>query len=54
MALYPDVQAKAQEEIDRVIGSKRMPTWSDREHLPYMRAVLEETLRCMCSIALIP
>ncbi|EUC28729.1 hypothetical protein COCCADRAFT_108388 [Bipolaris zeicola 26-R-13] len=45
MALYPDVQAKAQEEIDRVIGSKRMPTWSDREHLPYMRAVLEENLR---------
>lgn len=46
MALFPKVQEKAQKEIDRVIGSKRMPTWSDRADLPYVRAVLEETLRC--------
>lgn len=26
MALYPDVQKKAQDEIDRVIGRDRLPT----------------------------
>ncbi|OAL40505.1 hypothetical protein AYO20_00241 [Fonsecaea nubica] len=45
MALYPEVQAKAQREIDAVIGQDRMPTWSDRPNLPYVRAVVEETLR---------
>lgn len=48
MALYPHVQEEAQKEIDRVIGSNRMPTWSDRADLPYVRAVVEETLRCEC------
>ncbi|KAK6386125.1 hypothetical protein LTS17_001699 [Exophiala oligosperma] len=45
MAMYPHVQKEAQKEIDAVIGSKRMPTWSDRPNLPYVRAVVEETLR---------
>lgn len=44
--MYPHVQKEAQKEIDAVIGSKRMPTWSDRPNLPYVRAVVEETLRC--------
>ncbi|KAF2198912.1 cytochrome protein [Delitschia confertaspora ATCC 74209] len=47
MAMYPDVQHKAQEEIDRVIGSSptRLPTFTDREHLPYIRALVEEAQR---------
>lgn len=46
MILYPETQAAAQEELDRVIGSDRLPTWEDRSHLPYIRAVVEESLRC--------
>lgn len=46
MVLYPDVQQKAQEELDAVVGSERLPTWEDRENLPYIRAIVEESLRC--------
>lgn len=45
MALYPHVQRKAQEEIDRVIGTSRLPGFKDREDLPYIDAVLKEALR---------
>jgi hypothetical protein len=40
---YPDVLRKAQEEVDAVVGgSIRPPTWSDIQHMPYLRAVLDE------------
>lgn len=45
MVLFPDVLAKAQHEIDTVVGPNRLPTWADRADLPYMRAVIEETYR---------
>ncbi|KAG8836181.1 hypothetical protein FRC17_009524 [Serendipita sp. 399] len=45
MVLYPDVQTKAQEELDRVIGKERFPIMSDRESLPYVEAVFKEVLR---------
>ena len=45
MMVYPEVQKTAQEEIDRVVGSDRLPTMTDREHLPYIEAVVKETLR---------
>ncbi|EXJ69172.1 uncharacterized protein A1O5_08107 [Cladophialophora psammophila CBS 110553] len=45
MVLFPKVQEEAQREIDEVVGSERMPTWSDREKLPYVRGVVEESLR---------
>ncbi|KAJ7617763.1 cytochrome P450 [Roridomyces roridus] len=38
MTLYPEVQAKAQEEIDRVVGIGRLPDISDRANMPYMTA----------------
>lgn len=44
MLLWPDAQRKAQEEIDRVVGSDRLPDFSDREHLPYTEA-LKEVMR---------
>ncbi|EXJ76279.1 uncharacterized protein A1O5_00787 [Cladophialophora psammophila CBS 110553] len=46
MILFPEVQKKAQEEIDRVIGTEDFPSWEDRARLPYIRGVVEETLRC--------
>lgn len=45
MSLYPEVQRKAQEEIDRVVGKSRLPTSSDREQLPYVNALVEEAQR---------
>jgi len=45
MVLYPDVQRRAQAEIDSVIGGDRLPTFEDRASLPYIESILRETLR---------
>jgi len=45
MMNFPEVQAKGQAEIDKVIGGNRLPTFSDRESLPYVLAIYKETLR---------
>ncbi|KZT72684.1 cytochrome P450 [Daedalea quercina L-15889] len=45
MTCYPDVQKKAQVEIDRVIGNDRLPKLTDRGELPYVRALTWEVLR---------
>ncbi|PPQ80129.1 hypothetical protein CVT25_001428 [Psilocybe cyanescens] len=45
MALYPEVQKKAQAELDAVIGGNRLPDFSDRESLPYINALLKESVR---------
>ncbi|KAJ7195960.1 cytochrome P450 [Mycena pura] len=45
MALYPEVQSAAQEEIDAIVGGDRLPYLSDRPHLPYVDALCKEVLR---------
>ncbi|KAL4256194.1 cytochrome P450 family protein [Pleurotus pulmonarius] len=45
LLLYPEVQKKGQEEIDRVIGSDRLPTFEDYQSLPYVECVTQEILR---------
>ncbi|KAF9223390.1 cytochrome P450 [Gyrodon lividus] len=45
MVLNPEVQERAQAEIDSVIGTVRLPVFEDRPSLPYVEAVLRETLR---------
>ncbi|KAG0704306.1 cytochrome P450 [Suillus ampliporus] len=45
MVLYPDVQRRAQAEVDSVIGTDRLPTLEDRASLPYVESVLRETFR---------
>jgi len=45
MALHPDIQRRAQAEVDEVIGKNKLPTASDRERLPYVSAVIKEVLR---------
>ncbi|KAK6978085.1 cytochrome P450, partial [Favolaschia claudopus] len=45
MALHEDVQRKAQDEIDSVVGTDRLPDFNDRERLPYITAVMKESLR---------
>lgn len=45
MLLYPEVQRKAQEQLDAVVGRDRLPTFDDLESLPYIQAVVKEMLR---------
>ncbi|TFK36285.1 cytochrome P450 [Crucibulum laeve] len=45
MAMYPEVQKRAQEEIDLVVGNNRFPDFNDRESLPYINALVKETMR---------
>jgi cytochrome P450 len=45
MVLHPEVQAKGQAEIDRVIGNDRLPEMSDRDQLPYVSAIVDECYR---------
>ena len=45
MVKNPDAQKKAQGEIDRVIGSNRLASFSDRDSLPYTESIINEVLR---------
>ncbi|KAF9236687.1 cytochrome P450 [Melanogaster broomeanus] len=45
MALYPEVQKRARDEIQVVVGLDKLPDFSDRPHLTYIEALLRETLR---------
>ncbi|XP_004680659.1 PREDICTED: cytochrome P450 2C9-like isoform X2 [Condylura cristata] len=42
---HPEVTAKAQEEIERVIGRHRSPCMQDKNHMPYMDALVHEVQR---------
>ncbi|KAJ7665797.1 cytochrome P450 [Mycena rosella] len=45
LVAYPEVQKKAHEEIDRVVGGHRMPTLDDLADMPYIRAMILENHR---------
>ncbi|XP_011310802.1 probable cytochrome P450 303a1 [Fopius arisanus] len=45
LVLYPDVQKKAQDEIDREIGRDRLPRLSDRPRMTYVNAITLESIR---------
>ncbi|XP_053709994.1 cytochrome P450 2J2-like [Synchiropus splendidus] len=45
MMLFPEIQKKVQEEIDRVVGQSRMPTMVDKPNMPYTEATIHECLR---------
>jgi cytochrome P450 len=45
MLAYPEVQNQAHAELDEVVGSARPPTFADLPSLPYIRAMVKETLR---------
>lgn len=50
MILNPDIQTKAQAEIDQVLGNGRLPDFSDLDSLPYVTAIMKEVLRYVCHI----
>ncbi|KAJ6570523.1 cytochrome P450 monooxygenase [Mycena vulgaris] len=45
MIVYPDIQRKAQAELDAVVGRDRLPDFSDESSLPYCTALVKEVLR---------
>lgn len=42
---YPDFITKAQKELDSVVGPDRLPTLDDEPNLPYISAIVKESLR---------
>ena len=52
MSMYPEVQKRAQKEIDEVVGRSRLPGLEDRANLPYVNAVIKESLRWLPSAPL--
>lgn len=45
MVAHPEVRRKAQSEIDNLLHGERLPTFADREDLPYLEAIMREVLR---------
>ena len=45
MVVNPEVQEKAQAQIDAVVGKDRLPAMDDRPLLPLIDAIFWETLR---------
>jgi len=45
MASHPLAQKEAQAQMDEVVGSTRLPDFSDRPHLPWVDAILREVMR---------
>ena len=39
---HPEIQARAHEELDRVVGREHWPTADDEANLPYIRAIIKE------------
>ncbi|TDZ40760.1 Multifunctional cytochrome P450 monooxygenase [Colletotrichum trifolii] len=45
LVMFPEVQKRAQEEIDLVVGNDRLPNFDDRERLPYIDGIVKEAWR---------
>ncbi|KAJ1310605.1 hypothetical protein OPQ81_009136 [Rhizoctonia solani] len=45
MMLHPEIQQKAQAELDNLIGYSRLPLMEDRHQLPYVNRLIQELLR---------
>jgi cytochrome P450 len=43
--MYPEMQKRAQTELDAVVGRNRLPEFQDQDRLPYVKAVMSECLR---------
>jgi cytochrome P450 len=52
MVKNPHIWKRAQAEIDIFIGTDRFPEFDDRSSLPYIDAIVRETLRWQPSLPL--
>ncbi|XP_077427386.1 cytochrome P450 2U1 [Vanacampus margaritifer] len=52
MVVHPDVQDKVQAEVDEVVGRGRLPSLTDRGHLPFTEATIMEVQRLTAVVPL--
>ncbi|KAI4524259.1 cytochrome P450 [Schizophyllum commune Loenen D] len=52
ITMHPEVQKKAKAELNAVLGPDRLPEIADREDLPYIERVVQETFRFWPTIPL--
>ncbi|KAF5334395.1 hypothetical protein D9611_013524 [Ephemerocybe angulata] len=45
VSMHPNVQKRAQDELDRVVGFGRLPDFNDRHELVYINALIKEIFR---------
>lgn len=45
MSMYPEVQKKARALLDEVVSANHPPTFEDLDEIPYIYALLKETMR---------
>ena len=45
MVQNPEIQAKAQAQLDAVVGPDKLPEFTERESLPYIEALVLECFR---------
>lgn len=45
MIWYPEIQKKAQQELDAVLGKDQLPDFADEASLPYCGAIIKELYR---------
>lgn len=50
----PEVQVRAHEELDRVLGKDTLPSFEDKTRLPYINAICTEALRLVLTTTLSP
>lgn len=52
MLSNPEVQARAHDELDRVLGKDTLPSFEDKMRLPYINAICAEALRLVLTTTL--
>ncbi|KAH7159405.1 cytochrome P450 [Dactylonectria estremocensis] len=50
--IWPEIQKRGQEEIDRVVGPDRLPTMEDYDQMPFIRCCIKESVRWMPTVIL--
>ncbi|EKM51686.1 uncharacterized protein PHACADRAFT_102181, partial [Phanerochaete carnosa HHB-10118-sp] len=45
MSMHPELQKRAQEELDGIVGQDRLPEMEDQDALPFITAIMKECLR---------
>jgi len=47
MVLHPEIQEKAQQELDALLKGLRLPTFEDKPALPSVERIVYEVYRCV-------
>lgn len=45
LVLHPEVMKRAQAQLDAVVGRDRLPSLNDQAQLPYIEAIVKESMR---------